>query len=239
MVSTSPGVIFTGRFGSGKTEIALNYAVQAANRCDDGRRPILIDLDLVTPYFRSREAVREMDIRGVDVVAPLALSRTIDVPAVVPEILGAIQQVDRAVIIDVGGDEQGARALGQYHAALGRRGYEMYFVVNPYRPQTATPEAVRVSIDEIERSSRMRVSALVSNPNLMDETDPEVFQAGHAIVEDASRLTGRAIAFLAVTEAVAGKLPAGPPGINVLLLRRFFRLPWELEADESGGSTRS
>ena len=192
-------------------------------------RPILVDLDLVTPYFRSREAVRAMKVRGVQVIAPLALSQVIDVPAVVPEILGAIQQTDRPVILDVGGDEQGARALGQYSAALQKRGYAMYFVVNPFRPQSATPEAIVSSIEEIERSSRLRVAALVSNPNLMHETDPDTVMAGHAIVEEASRLTSRPITFLAMTQRMAALLPQEWFAGQVLCLRRYFTLPWEVE----------
>jgi hypothetical protein len=231
MVPTDSDIIFTGRFGSGKTEIALNCAVQAAlhQRGQPGPRPILIDLDLVTPYFRSREAVRAMNLAGVQVIAPLALSQAIDVPAVVPEILGAIQQADRPIILDVGGDEQGARALGQYSAALQKRGYAMHFVVNPFRPLSATPEAIRSSIAEIERSSRLHVTRLVSNPNLMHETDPETVMAGHAVVEEASSLTGRPIAFLAVTEPVAARLRPGWFTGEILPLCRYFTLPWELE----------
>jgi hypothetical protein len=237
MVPTDPGIIFTGRFGSGKTEIALNYAVRAAaegrTAGNDSLGPILIDLDLVTPYFRSREAVRAMDARGVKIVAPLALSQALDVPAVVPEILGAIQQVARPVVLDVGGDEQGARALGQYSAALQWRGYRMDFVVNPFRPQSATPEAVRSSIAEIERSSRLRVSALVSNPNLMAETDWQTVKVGHAIVTEAARLTGLPIAFLALERSMADRLPEEWLTHEVLPLRRYFRLPWEVEVQDA------
>jgi hypothetical protein len=235
MVPTDPGIIFTGRFGSGKTEIALNYAVRAAaegrgRAAENDSGPILIDLDLVTPYFRSREAVRAMDARGVKIVAPLALSQALDVPAVVPEILGAIQQVARPVVLDVGGDEQGARALGQYSEALQRRGYRMNFVVNPFRPQSATPEAVRSSIVEIERSSRLQVSALVSNPNLMGETDWQTVKVGHTVVTETARLTGLPIAFLALERSMADRLPEEWLTYEVLPLRRYFRLPWEIEA---------
>jgi hypothetical protein len=239
MVPTGPDIIFTGRFGSGKTEIALNYAVrvaaerhaasEASDAENDGRGPVLIDLDLVTPYFRSREAVRVMSERGVRVIAPLALSQALDVPAVVPEILGAIEQAAQPVILDVGGDEQGARALGQFSRALQRRGYQMNFVVNPFRPQSATPEAIRSSIAEIERSSRLQVSALVSNPNLMAETDLPTVKAGHAIVAETARLMGLPIAFLALTRPVAAELlPEGWITDEVLLLQRYFRLPWEV-----------
>jgi hypothetical protein len=238
MVPTDPDIIFTGRFGSGKSEIALNYAVQVAKqqRREIGHRPILVDLDLVTPYFRSREAVKAMNAAGVQVIAPLALSQAIDVPAVVPEILGAIQQTDRPVILDVGGDEQGARALGQYSSALQKRGYAMYFVVNPYRPLSATPEAICSSIAEIERSSRLRVAALVSNPNLMHETDPDTIMAGHAIVEEASQLASRPIAFLVITQPLAARLPQGWLVGKFLALHRYFTLPWEIEGEESRGA---
>jgi len=140
--------IFAGRFGSGKSEVALNYALALARgtRPDAGRpapaadsagatpgdAPVtLVDLDIVTPYFRSREMADRLQEHGVQVIAPAAVSRYMDSPAITPQILGAIEQVNRAVVLDVGGDPQGARALGQFSPAIQRRGYHMYFVVNP------------------------------------------------------------------------------------------------------------
>jgi len=220
-------VIISGRFGSGKTEVALNYAVWLAAQ-DGDARPILVDLDIVTPYFRSREVVTEMESRGVDVVAPLELTRSIDVPAITPQILGAIEQTSRPVILDVGGDRQGARALGRYSAALQYRGYDMLFVANPYRPYTATAEAVVISVKEIEASSRLSVSSLVSNPNLMNLTEPDVIRKGHTVVEAAAHLLGLPISFMVVPGQLTACFDAETEwGVPILPLKRYFVLPWE------------
>ena len=111
-------VIFTGRFGSGKTEVSVNYTLLLANSAHDAR-PILIDLDLVTPYFRTRELVERLAEDGVEVVTPAEVAEHLDTPAVTPQILGALQQPTRPVVLDVGGDAQGARALGQFALARG------------------------------------------------------------------------------------------------------------------------
>ncbi len=222
--------IFSGRFGSGKTEISLNYAVWLADQQGEGGgSPLLIDLDIVTPYFRTRERVAVMKARGVEVVAPLELTRSVDVPAITPQILGAIEQTARPVVVDVGGDPQGARALGRYSEALERRGYVMYFVVNPYRPYSATPEEIRDSVREIESTSRLRVSSLVSNPNLIKETTPDLVREGHAVVESAARLLGLPVGFVVVFGAdLNDSLPESlPVDLPVMPLARYFVLPWE------------
>ena len=220
-------VIISGRFGSGKTEISLNYAVWLATQTGYAR-PMLVDLDIVTPYFRSRELIAEMEARGVEVVAPLALTRSVDVPGITPQILGAIEQTERPVILDVGGDRQGARALSRYRAALQHRGYDMLFVANPYRPYMATPEAVAASVAEIEVSSRLAVSSLVSNPNLMNQTEPDVIRTGHSVVEAAARLMALPISFIVVPGGLAASLDGvADLGLPVLPLTRYFVLPWE------------
>ena len=112
----NPIVLFTGRFGSGKTEAAINYALMLAKSKGDGKQEraatsvILIDLDIVTPYFRSREMStgRAMEERGVRVVAPNVVGQHLDIPAITPQILGAFQQTEQPVVVDVGGDPQGA-----------------------------------------------------------------------------------------------------------------------------------
>lgn len=225
-------VILTGRFGSGKSEAAINYALtlarQAAEETDPAARVILIDLDIVTPYFRSREAADRLRDLGVQVIAPAAVGQHLDTPAITPQILGAIQQADLPVVLDVGGDRQGARALGQFSPAIGQRDYRMHFVVNPYRPFTDTLDGLRGSIAEIEASSRLKVSSLVSNPNLIGETTLEQIIHGHARIEGFARALGLPIAFVCVERQWIEALAAGP-GFSqpVLVVDRHFVMSWE------------
>jgi hypothetical protein len=211
--------IITGRFGSGKTEIALNYALRLAQR---GQAPILIDLDIVTPYFRTRDTAEQMAHLGVQVVSPHAVGQHIHVPAISPQIGGAIEQRDRPVVIDLGGDEQGSRALAQYAPLIARCEHVTFFVVNPYRPFMDTVDGIASAIAGIEASARVSVSHLVSNPNLMSESDPDLFSQGHRLVERAGEALGLPIAFAVASERLAPALDRGTLGAELLVIRRFL-----------------
>ncbi|MGC9334793.1 MAG: hypothetical protein ACP5JJ_11630 [Anaerolineae bacterium] len=226
-----PLTLFTGRFGSGKTEVALNYARSLAQEGvsspETAPGVVLIDLDIVTPYFRSREMAEPFAELGVEVVAPSIIGQHLDTPALTPQILGAIERPDRRVVLDVGGDKQGARALGQYSAAIRRRGYAMHFVVNPYRPFTSSLNGLAASISEIEESSRLQVTDLVSNPNLMGETIVEEIVQGHAVIEAFARELQMPIAFVCLERRWADRLGSGSFSQPTLLLDRSFVQPWE------------
>ncbi|MDH7490265.1 MAG: hypothetical protein QHH80_12270 [Anaerolineae bacterium] len=230
--------IFAGRFGSGKTECAANFAVQLARGQyltatgwtqtppSFNSHPTLVDLDIVTPYFRTRELGETLRPMGVAVVSPAEVGRYLDLPAISPEILGAIEQRGVLVVLDVGGDPQGARALGQYSPYIQRQDHVVYFVVNPYRPFTDTAEGIRAAIREVERTSRLTVSALVSNPNMMDETHAELVLAGHRQVMDAARVVGLPVAMLGVEASLAKAVRREVRDVPILEIRRFFDLRW-------------
>jgi hypothetical protein len=224
--------ILTGRFGSGKTEAAINYALSLARtlRNNDAQAPypvILIDLDIVTPYFRSRETADRMAAQGVEVIAPSVIGQHLDTPAITPQILGAIQQSDRPVVLDVGGDKQGARALGQFSAAIQQRGYTMHFVVNPYRPFTDTLEGLAGSIAEIQASARLEATSLVSNPNLIGETTMEGIIEGHAKLESFARALGLPIDFICIERRWTDTLGSNHFAQPILTLDRHFVMSWE------------
>ena len=219
-------VIFTGRFGSGKTEVSINYALSLVNEAN-GRRPILIDLDIVTPYFRTRELTERLAKEGVDVVAPAAVSQHLDTPGITPEILGAIQQPERSVVMDVGGDAQGARALGQFAPVLKDLGCAVNFVVNPHRPFTDTVDGIAQAVAEIQTTSRLQVTALVSNPNLIQETTIDLVMTGHRLVEKAAAALGLPVAFVSLRADLAAQLGDRMFRQPVMPLQRFFVMFWE------------
>ena len=200
---------------------------QHQDETDAGRRTTLIDLDIVTPYFRSREVAQEIQKRGVEVVTPASVSQYLDTPGITPQILGALQTDDRTIILDVGGDEQGARALGQYSGVLRERGYSMYLVVNPFRPFTQDTEGIQDAIADIERTSHLLVTGLVSNPNILSDTTVDDFIKGRRVVEQASHQLSLPIIFTAaergLIELVTNQLPSN---MSILPLERFFVLPW-------------
>ena len=113
--------IITGHYGSGKTEIAINLAQKLKN-------PVIVDMDIVNPYFRTADAKDKLEALGVKVITPEFANTNVDIPSLPPEIFSALQGTND-VILDVGGDEDGAIALGQFNKYF-QNGYEMYFVMN-------------------------------------------------------------------------------------------------------------
>lgn len=230
--------VFAGRFGSGKSESAVNFAVQLAHGrypMDRGwgktpaglnSNPLLVDLDIVTPYFRSRELDEILGAMGVQIVAPAVAGRYLDMPAISPEILGAIEQQGQMVVLDVGGDPQGARALGQYAQAIEYQAYAAYFVVNPYRPFTDSLQGVQKSLREVEATARVNMTALVSNPNLMGETTPDLVMEGHRRVLDYAHSLGLPVALLCVKPDLADQIQRQAGGLPILEIQRFFDLNW-------------
>jgi len=181
----------------------------------------------VTPYFRSREVAQEMQKCGVEVVTPASVSQHLDLPGITPQILGALQAEDRTIILDVGGDEQGARALGQYSDVLRERGYSMYLVVNPFRPFTQDTEGIRDAIADIERTSHLLVTGLVSNPHIMSDTTVDDFIRGQRVVDLASHRLSLPVIFTAAERGLIESAESQlPPDMFVLPLDRFFALPW-------------
>jgi hypothetical protein len=216
--------IFTGRFGTGKTEVAINYALALAEL--DGS-VTLTDMDVVTPYFRTRDMTERLKPRGVEVVSPADFARDIHLPAVSARIWGTLQSEDGFTVMDVGGDSQGARAIGQFKALFERSGYVMYLVVNPYRPFNATVERIAQTVADIEANTRLETGALVSNPNLIADTTLQIVKAGHRLVEQAGEELGLPIAFLCVEERL---LEGGVEDLcaqPILPLARHFLPPWE------------
>jgi hypothetical protein len=224
MEDVPPISIFTGRFGTGKTEVAINYALALTNVEDSVR---LTDMDVVTPYYRSRDMTEKLADKGVEVMSPSEITRDIHLPAISARIWGSLESEGGLTVMDVGGDSQGARAIGQFKALFERAGYVMYLVVNPYRPFNATVERIAETKDDMEANTRLQVGALVSNPNLIADTTLEIVEQGHLLVERASEELGLPVAFLCMEERLLAdgveELYAHP----VLPLTRHLRPPWE------------
>lgn len=221
--------IFAGPFGTGKTEVAINYALALASR---DQAVTLTDLDVVTPYFRSREKAERLEESGVAVVAPPDLTKRMPLPAITAQIWGTMEGRDGVTVIDVGGDAQGARAIGQFKASIERSGYIMYLVVNPYRPFNATVQRIARTIKDVEENSRLKTAALVSNPNLIAETTLQIVSDGHCLVEEASEALGLPIAFLCIEERLLEGRRDEQYDRPVLPLRRHFYPPWEEQSSE-------
>ncbi len=162
--------IVVGHYGSGKTEFALNLALRLR---EEGKPVTIVDLDTVNPYFRTNDIRKKLEVLGIGVIAPIYANTNLDLPALPPEIYAAFEKKEEYVIFDVGGDDEGATALGQYKSRFDEAPYEMLAVVNEKRPLTRTAEEMVESVRLIEQTSRLKVSALVNNTNLSYATQLE------------------------------------------------------------------
>ncbi|MGR6836527.1 hypothetical protein [Syntrophomonas erecta] len=190
--------IFAGGYGSGKTEIALNYAL---NSGQSGGQKILADLDLVNPFFSSREMKGLLENRGIKLLAPGGDLAFGDVPSVPGEILTCLNQRDNRLFIDLAGDEVGALVLGYLNQYLvGRDTLELYLVLNPYRPFARDLKSVQTLKEMLERATHMSFTGIISNPNLVEETNVEVIRAGHSRVVEYGQALGLDIDYLTVEQ---------------------------------------
>ncbi len=176
-------VVLTGGFGSGKSEIAINLALDLAAR----KQTALVDLDIANPYFRSREARHFLAEQGIKPVVPREEWLDADLPILSPGVRSLLLDSAWTVVLDVGGDEIGAIALGGFQAVFQAIEHQMLMVVNPFRPFTRDVESIEFMCREIERASRLKMQGLISNPNLGQVTQLEHVLSGHQIVAQAAR----------------------------------------------------
>lgn len=212
-------ILLLGHFGSGKTEVAIFFALSL---CAEQKRPLLLDLDFITPYYRSRDVADELAKAGVEVVRPAGDLWRSDLPVVAARAVQAMTVYDGPVIADIGGGE-GARVLGSMSLAPGT--YEALMVVNPYRPDTGSPQQVVEYARWLEEIGRVRLTGLVNNANLGPLTRPEHVLEGLRQVEEAARLLDLPVRWTAVRADLAEALP----GLPLLPLKLHMRPPWEAE----------
>jgi len=228
-VLTAPVTVLVGHFGSGKSEIAVNLAFGWRDR---GAEVTVIDLDLVKPYFRSRLLRDEMQERGIVVSVPENDRFYADLPILVPEARGAVGQAvagGRRVILDVGGSEVGSRVLGSLPGLGNPALTDVLFVVNGNRPFAEDPPAVVAMLRDIESVSKLRVTGLVANTHLMEETTPDIVAAGIDLAGAVAQATGIPIRFWAMLDRLAGAAPAvNHRGLPWLPLTRLITPPLSL-----------
>jgi hypothetical protein len=225
--------VFCGGYGSGKTEVAVNFALHLS---EEGRKVRIADLDIVNPYFRSREVRDLLRKRGIEVLVPEERLVSADLPIVSPEIKGALESGDQSVVLDLGGDPAGARVMASLSGAWEEGDYDGLLVVNSRRPFAGTPDAVAKVMAEIEAASGMRIGRLVVNSHLIDETDAAVVEEGIRLAEEVTASTGVPIAFVAVERRMLPEFDAEGCGYPVMVLDRMMLKPWE--NSDSLGSDR-
>ena len=216
--------ILAGHFGGGKTEIALNGALELAAR---GLGVSLVDLDIVKPYFRSRSARIFMAERGVDVIAPEGENAYADLPIVLPQIRTLLQHSEGPVVLDVGGDPTGARVLGSLEDVIPHDETDHLLVLNFRRPFIQGVDDAVTMVREIEAAARLPVTGIVSNTHLMDETTPDIVTDGFRRAERTATELRVPVVAVAVDEATARMLDGRAFPCPVLTLMRLIRPPFQ------------
>jgi hypothetical protein len=190
-----------GPYGSGKTELALGLALHAAQRARDGSgfaRTVVADLDVLKPYFRSREAGGQLAAEGIELLAPQAALALADLPIVTPELRGSVARKDSQVLLDVGGDPVGARALGSLSDAVAGEEYDLLLVLNRHRPFMDGLDAVLGQAQQMAGAAQLSITGVVSNTHMLEETTPEDVEWGLSLAREVASALGVPVRLLAV-----------------------------------------
>lgn len=215
--------IFTGHFGSGKSEVSINFALELSKTKN---KTAVVDFDIVNPYFRAADAKKILSENNINTIIPMYANTNVDVPALPPEINSLFENKNYNVVFDVGGDDLGARALGRYNDELSGEGYEMYLVVNTKREMTNTTKNIMEMAKEIENASKLKITALVNNTNLLKNTTIDDVMNGHSIIEEVSDKLNIPVAFVSGFHQYIKGIE-NLVGNKVLFLNKHIKLPWD------------
>ena len=216
--------LFAGHYGSGKTNIAVNYALHLAG---EGKQVCIADLDIVNPYFRTKDSAADLEKAGVTLISPQFANTNVDLPALPAEAYRLVADKRVYGIMDIGGDDRGAYALGRYvPGILEENNYRMAFVANCYRPLTRTPEEALEVMGEIEQACGLKFTDIINNSNLGPETTAETVLDSRAYMEKLSELSGLPIFATTAVTAVAEELQdTVNPILPLKLQEKYFDLP--------------
>ena len=216
--------LFSGHYGSGKTNLAVNYALHLARQ---GVKTLIADLDIVNPYFRTRDSQRELDEAGVRIIVSPYANSNVDVPALPDEMYAIVDDKSYHCVIDVGGDDRGALALGRLAPALNEENdYEMFLVVNFFRPLTQTPANVIEVKNEIELASGMRFGSIINNSNLGSLTTLGDVLKTVPLAEELAKETGLNLVTTCVKQGLASEAKNSIPKMTPISLH--FRDDWAI-----------
>lgn len=215
--------IFTGHFGSGKTEISINYAINLAKQ---GKKVAIVDIDIVNPYFCVRDISEHLDKQyGIRVISSNPHYSNAELAVVPSEVVSVFNDKSYEVVMDIGGDEMGAVVLGQYNRFFREEPYDLYFVVNNNRPQTSNLKDTEEYITNIQYSSRLKVTHLISNTNMSYETSVEDVLKGDKEVNELSDKLNIPYKYTACRRDLAEDIKGRVQG-EVLPIDIYMKPPW-------------
>ena len=213
--------IICGHYGCGKTNLSLNLALAEREK---GRGVTIVDLDIVNQYFRSSDYKELLEGNGIKLVCSKSAGTNVDSPALPAEIFAAFDGND-SVIIDVGGDDAGAIALGRFAPRVINEGYKMYYVINKYRKLIETPQLAAELLSEIEAACRLKACAVINNSHLCDLTTPQTIIDGASYAKQTAEYIGLP---LIMTTAQRKFIPSLEGKVeNLYPIDLYVKLPWK------------
>ena len=221
-------VVIVGNYGSGKTEVSINLAVTERQT---GKTVQVADLDLVNPYFRTREARKQLQLLDIDVILPQEQYMKADLPILSPGVAAMIRTKDILAILDVGGDGVGATVLAALAEPLKNRQTRVLQVVNPFRPYTDTLEGCERIRIEIETTAKMKITGIISNANMMQDTTIEHVRQGYDFILRLADQNGLPVEFITVPDALQKANDMTQFSCPLLTIKRQLVPPW-LQAEE-------
>ena len=224
--------LFAGHYGSGKTNIALNYA-RALNR--DHNNVVIADLDIVNPYFRTKDSEAALKAEGIGLIVSEFANSNLDVPAMPKEIYALVDDRSQLGVLDIGGDDRGALALGRYTPAIAEENnYEMLLVVNMYRPLTRTADDTIEVLREIEEACRLPFTAIVNNSNLGPLTTAQTVLNSIPYAQEISCKTGLPVKMTCVKEGLCPSLAGQVEKLFPLSLQKLY---YQIDSEVPYGET--
>lgn len=217
--------IFAGHYGSGKTNVAVNYALRLS---EEGKKVSLSDLDIVNPYFRSKDSEKILNDAGIRFISSEYANSNVDMPALPADAYSVTADKERFAVVDVGGDDRGALALGRYVPdILAENDYEMLFVINKYRPLTRDAKSAVEVMREIEDAAKMCFTAIVNNSNIGELTKAQDVLSSVSYANEVAQMTGLPVRMTSVhfdlEKELAGKIE------NLFPIKLYIRQTWKAE----------
>jgi len=221
--------IFSGYYGSGKTEVATNFSL---NMRKSFEHVAIADMDVVNPYFRSRDKEELFNSNGVRLIAPPERINAADMPTLTAEIGGMIDNLDYKLILDMGGDDVGTIPLGSVKNRIVSRGdYEVFIVANINRPFTKNAAGIIEMADMISEMSGLKPASIISNTHLKQFTDMDMIMRGAEACAEAASKTDLDFRFATIPEFLyddkKAAVLAGRYDVDVIRLGLFYHTPWE------------
>ena len=217
-INFKPYTIICGHYGCGKTNLSLNIAFDLVAQ---SKSVTMVDLDIVNPYFRSSDYIEKLKLSGIRMIAPGSSGTTLDMPALPAEIASTFDNNDY-IVIDVGGDDAGATALGRFASKIKKIDYDMLYVINKYRPLTAGAKDAVQLLSEIEAASRLKATGIINNSHLMQFTDEETISSTLPFAEETAKALGLPLKFTTAPRELAQKLNH----LNIYPVDIHVKTPW-------------